>query len=98
MITETELKQAIEECQSLPNPNANTCIKLASYLTILESLNKDQRGYSYSNGYISDSEFTKISQTKDAGAVAKLVDELVQTVQVVNPRLYDNFMSKLLEL
>ena len=99
MINEYELKQAIEECQSQPNPNANTCIKLASYLTILDNLTKSEgKNYSYSNGIVSGSEFGKIAQTKDADAVMRLIDELVSTVQIVNPRLYDSFIVKLLEL
>ena len=36
MITEEELQEAIAECQGQRNPNANTCLKLASYLTILD--------------------------------------------------------------
>ena len=34
MITEQDLEQAIAECQGERNPNANTCIKLAAFLTI----------------------------------------------------------------
>ena len=34
MITEQDLAQAIAECQGERNPNANTCIKLAAFLTI----------------------------------------------------------------
>ena len=101
MITEIELKKAIEDCQSQPNPNANTCIKLASYLTILDSMNKqEERSYSYAphSTYTSGSEFSRISQTKSPDAVMRLVDDLATTLQVVNPRLYNNFIDKLLEL
>lgn len=34
MITEYDLQEAIAECQGELHPNANTCLKLASYLTI----------------------------------------------------------------
>lgn len=57
MITEQDLQAAIAECQGERNPNANTCIKLASYLTIREHmfpqkgeelrLLPETRGYSY---------------------------------------------------
>ena len=57
MITEQDLQAAIAECQGERNPNANTCIKLASYLTIREhmfpqkgeelQLLPETRGYSY---------------------------------------------------
>ena len=38
MITEKDLMEAIAECQGQRNPNANTCIKLAAYYTILNNL------------------------------------------------------------
>ena len=38
MITERDLIEAIAECQGQRNPNANTCIKLAAYYTILNNL------------------------------------------------------------
>lgn len=38
MITEKDLQEAIAECQGERYPNANTCIKLAAYLTIQEHL------------------------------------------------------------
>ena len=57
MITEQDLQAAIAECQGERNPNANTCIKLASFLTIREHmfpqkgeelrLLPETRGYSY---------------------------------------------------
>ena len=57
MITEQDLQAAIAECQGERNPNANTCIKLASFLTIREhmfpqkgeelQLLPETRGYSY---------------------------------------------------
>lgn len=39
MITEQDLLDAIAECQGVKHPTSQTCIKLASYLTILEHLN-----------------------------------------------------------
>ena len=38
MITEIDLQEAIAECQGQRNPNANTCIKLAAFLTIQREL------------------------------------------------------------
>lgn len=61
MITEHDLLEAIAECQGERNPNANTCIKLAAFLTIQRELfggsapapdasfgGLSDRGYSYS--------------------------------------------------
>lgn len=55
MITERDILEAIEECQSTPNPNANTCIRLAAFYTILDHLHADSGeiervSYSYSSG------------------------------------------------
>jgi hypothetical protein len=38
MITEKDLKEAIAECEGERNPNANTCIKLAAFYTILDNM------------------------------------------------------------
>lgn len=95
MITEKDLEEAIAECQGKRNPDANTCIKLASYLTIL----KEMRGeppptYSTAPGipetvYLdSDTEFAEIVNGRDAGEVLKIMDELMTATAVYNPRLY----------
>lgn len=38
MITEKDLVEAIAECQGTRNPNAATCMKLASFYTILDHM------------------------------------------------------------
>ena len=38
MITEKDLQEAIAEGQGQRNPNANTCIKLAAFLTIRKEM------------------------------------------------------------
>lgn len=43
MITEQDLQEAIAECQGERNPNANTCIKLAAFLTIKEHMYPDAK-------------------------------------------------------
>lgn len=55
MIYEKDLNEAIAQCQGEPNPNANTCIKLAAYLTIkrelfgdAEPLERTENAQSYS--------------------------------------------------
>ena len=44
MITLDDLNAAIAECQGERNPNANTCYKLAAYLTIRNELYGKERG------------------------------------------------------
>lgn len=106
MITEQDLRAAIAECQGVRNPNANTCLKLASYYTILEHLNgEDDHGppaYSFapdaSNSIIdfeSGSEFSQIINGQDAKKVLEVIDELMDTLRVVHARLYDGVIRKL---
>ena len=38
LITEKDLQEAIAECQGQHNPTANTCIKLAAFLTIQKEM------------------------------------------------------------
>ena len=42
MITEQDLTEAIAECVGKRNPDANTCIKLAAYYTIMRELYGDK--------------------------------------------------------
>jgi hypothetical protein len=42
VITEQDLRAAIAECQGERDPNANTCIKLAAYFTILNAMYHEQ--------------------------------------------------------
>lgn len=109
MITEKDLLEAIAECQGQRNPNANTCIKLAAYYTILDNIRKEAEPgeqpipmYSYDapkqERYYSESEFGDIVSRHETADVLKVVDELMETLRVMQPRLYDAFIRKLAAL
>ncbi len=105
MITEKDLLEAIAECQGTRDPKANTCIKLASYYTILDHISKKEEEpetpvYSFASqpdivNYYGESEFAKIIEGRDSDEVWEVMDELMSTLQVVNPRLYASVMRKL---
>ena len=111
MITEQDLKEAIAECQGQRNPNASTCIKLASFYTILDHINMDKQtgndyvktgndyveSYSFSPPlqYDSGTEFSDRIRNMDIIDVLAVMDELMTTLSIVNPRLYDGVMRKL---
>lgn len=107
MITEEDLNKAIAECQGQRNPNANTCIKLAAFLTIKRELygkshNKEEsmEVYSFSGPnsdilYSSDTEFGQAILNKDLNNVIAVMDELMSTLQVVNPKLYNSVMRRI---
>lgn len=104
MITEYDLRQAIAECQGERNPNANTCIKLAAYYTIQDHIGiPDNSGISYGAAesqagdgitYQSDTAFSRAVYGKDAESVLAVVDDLMNALQAVCPRLYRLTMRK----
>ena len=100
MIKEHDLLEAIAECQGERNPNANTCRNLAAYYTLLDHLypsNNIKEDYSYSAPpiYQSETEFGELLQMKDINEILPVIDELMTTLQVINPRLYAGVIRKL---
>ena len=109
MITEKDLQEAIAECQGERNPNANTCIKLAAFYTIRNELfgkpeQLPEPGYSYAAPvetvettihYTSDTDFSQAIDGRNPEDVWPIMDELMDTLQVLMPRLYNGVMRKL---
>ena len=108
MITERDLDEAIAECKGKRNPTATDCIKLSAFLQLkekmfpekAESISIPTQSYSYSAGndsiqYSSESEFGRIVYGKEIGQILPFLDDLVETVKVVNPRLYNAFIAKI---
>ena len=104
MIREQDLLEAIAECQGERNPNANTCIKLAAYYTILNNLNKPEEmsGYSFAPPeqvrYDSGSEFCEAINGLDVNVVLPILDEMMETVKVLIPKLHNAVINKLRDL
>lgn len=112
MITERDLQEAIAECEGQRNPNANTCIKLAAFYTIknelfpskeYEPLREIPDGYSHGDNhadvvmYDSGTEFSEAIRGMDPADVFPIIDELMESIKVVIPRLYDSVLTKLKE-
>ena len=105
MITEQELREAIAECQGQRNPNSSTCMKLAAFYTILDhTKNKEEneqelQSYSFALPptftYDSGTEFSEKIHDMNIDDVLAVMDELMTTLLVVNPRLYAGVMRKL---
>lgn len=107
MITEHDLLEAITECEGTPKPNANTCVKLAAYYTILNNMRNEEpkqqmmADYSYASAPsipYSNSEFSQIVDEKGIDKVFPILDELMSTIAVLNPRLYQSVIRKLEEV
>ena len=103
MITERDLEEAIAECQGVVRPTSSTCVKLASYLTIRDHMfgPKEEREIMKSTPITSDiieydsgSEFSQRINGKRIGDELPMMDELMETLQVVNPRLYNSVIDR----
>lgn len=108
MITAEDLREAIAECQGERKPNANTCIKLAAYYTILNNLEPHEvpPGFSYAPApvidtgerfvdYPADTELSKLIDGKEAVKAWAIMDELMQAVKMLMPPLYSGTVDKL---
>ena len=111
MITEKDLQEAILECQGQRNPTATTCIKLAAFLIIKRELYPEQEPepfnepptvYSYAQPepagtvtYDSGTEFSELINGRNQEDVWPVIDELMDVLKTINPRLYDGVMRKL---
>lgn len=108
MITEQDLQAAIAECEGQRNPNANTCIKLAAFYIIKEHMYGQPETYSYASqpqeiksveksgvSYESNTEFGQLVYGMNENDLMILMDELMSTLQVVQPRLYESVIRKL---
>lgn len=105
MITETDLNTAIAECQGKRNPDAKTCMMLAAFYTIRREMFGEEKdaepSYSFAPAPVAvietdkDSEFARAVDGKEQERVIPVLDELMQTLSVIQPKLYDAVMAKL---
>ena len=108
MITERDLDEAIAECKGKRNPTATDCIKLSAFLQLKEKMFPEKtepisiptQSYSYSAGndvinYSSGSEFGTSVNGKEIDQVLPILDDLIETVRVLTPKLYNAFMNKI---
>lgn len=107
MITRHDLETAIAECQGKQNPDARTCMMLAAFYTIKREMFGDAEKIQHPSQSFapapvrntveidSDSEFARAIDGRDLGEVFPILDELMETLQIIQPRLYDAVMMKL---
>lgn len=106
MITEMDLDAAIAECQGKRNPDSSTCIKLAAFYTIKRELYGEEKkavqpAYSFAPApdrkpieIQSDSEFARAIDGRDQSEILPVLDELMSTLKVIQPKLYNAVMDK----
>lgn len=110
MITEKDLREAIAECQGQRNPTSSTCIKLAAYYALLDRLGDKPEvtpnftGYSFATpvpkesqvvDFDSNSEFSRVVDGMDLDDVWPVIEELMDVIQTINPKLYRGVIRKL---
>jgi hypothetical protein len=110
MITEKDLRAAIAECEGMRNPNANTCIKLAAFYTILNNLYPEKQepvdvGYSTMPSYddylpqiATGSEFMDACSQKEIMAVLEVLDEHMEAIKLLYPKEYDSIIEKIRDI
>lgn len=101
MLNKRELEQAIKECEEAQG-NYQNCEKLATFYTLYDHLYGDPTAYtSYREeiviGDYGSSEFLMFIRDMDASKVWGIIDELMDTLKVTNPRLYSGVVRKIAE-
>lgn len=102
MITKRELDGAIQECENAP-VSYQTCEKLATFYTIRDHAFKEQHEPEIEHSYdapknIGDhgkSEFLQTIKGRPEGEIFAVMDELMQTILITNPRLYQGVMRRI---
>lgn len=105
MIREEDLREAIAECEGIRNPSASTCIKLASYYALLDRTAKPENvpvqmrsQYSYASSpeiLFGETEFSRIVEKKGIASCYPVIEETMEALSVILPKLYNAMMRKL---
>lgn len=100
MITIRELDGAIRECENAPTSYQN-CEKLATFYTIrdhiVEEPHEVEHSYDPPQGIedYGDSDFLQAIKGRNTAEIMAVMDELMETILITNPRLYQGVMRKI---
>ena len=96
MIQRKDLQDAITAVENDRECMQN-CYKLATLYTMYDHLYPDQpkAQNQCSVEDFGDSEFLQAIKGKDPGNVWRLMDELMETVKILQPKLYDSVIRRL---
>lgn len=92
MISEQELVDAITQYENSDNPTAQTCIALASFYAVKDRLYPKRQEYS------SDTEFGYYVAKCSPDRLMEVMDELMDTLKVLNPQLYEGVIQRLSDI
>ena len=105
MITEKELLQAIRECESEP-VTASKIGKLANFYIIYDHLfgNPYENQYSFASepeNHIKttgESVFLRMVDGKKSEKVLEIMDELMEAIKTLHPKMYDRVLEKISDI
>lgn len=99
MLTKRELLNAIKELEE-STPTYEKCKKLVTFYTLYDYMYgepKNEIGEEKVVGSYGESEFMNTIKGKDTAKVWEVMDELMSTLYVLNPKLYQGVLVKLAE-
>lgn len=105
MVTRQELDDAIRECETAPSSYA-MCQKLAVFYAVRDQLYGEDTARTSEAaeprreivGDYGDSEFLQTVAGRYPADVWAVMDELMETLAIVNPRLYNGVMRRINEI
>jgi hypothetical protein len=103
MLNRRELLNAIAECES-SNESFQNCQKLATLYIIYDHLYSEPNSPEVERVQMNvietdrNSEFMQLINGKQIEPVLDLVDELMETIKILQPRLYDSALRRLKDI
>lgn len=91
MISARELERTISDLENAPTSLAN-CEKLATFYFLYDRMQSEKIKTVKATG---GSEFMRLIYDKDVNEVLKIIDELMQTIEVVHDKLYVAVMEQI---
>ena len=101
MITDLDWQDVIAKCQAVSKPNETAYLLLAAatYMTEHDVKLSPPQHPNYSNTppveYDSGSEFSEAAKGKEIFGVMEVMDELMEALQLVAPRMYAATIDKI---
>ena len=96
MITRTELETAIREYESVPNTYSN-CEKLATFYTLYDHMYGAEPRGEEKVVFKGKSEFAEVVNGTAPMHAWAVMEELMDALSVLNPKLYQGALDKLAE-
>ena len=96
MIDRTDLEQSIREWENAP-ATYQTIEKLADLYAVYDHC-YGRNTEEWFNSMQIESDFLQTASKKDIAKVMELMDELVESVRILSPNLYDGLMMRLLDI